>query len=282
MMAGAWLVSKAQFYWGKRPEMQFGWAVLMLCAFLFWEAWPARPKANFRPLWLPGLLATPALALLFLVQIYIAALGMTPASLSGLALGVLAVIFANYYWVFGWPGVKHFMFATLFFLIALPPPSVIYNPIVSTLQSWVVSIDVTALSLMGVPAQRIGNLIQLPGGVVGVNEACSGIRSAQSTVMATLFIGYLVLKNNSLKVILLFVGIGLAIFGNVIRSLFLSLRANADGVKAVEEAHDAAGWSILIFTTVGVALVAWWFAGLDKKMTALRERAKALKASRSA
>ncbi len=254
--------------------MQFGWAVVMLCGFLFWEAWPNRPKPRFTTRLTPILMALPGFALLFIAQIYMAALGMNPASLVGLSLGILLVIFANYLWVYSTPGVRHFAFATLFFLIALPPPSAIYNPIVNILTGIVVAIDVNILSFAGIPAQRVGNLIQLPSGVVGVSEACSGIRSAQSTLMATLFIGYLVLKNGSLRLFLVFVGLGLAIFGNVVRSAFLCFRADAAGAKAVDEVHDAAGWSILIFTSVGVALIAWWFSGLDKKMTALRARSR--------
>lgn len=282
MVAAAWLISKAQFYWNKRPEMAFGWMAPMLCGFLFWEALPTRPPARFGSFWMPVLLSLPGLVLLFFAQIYIAALGMNPASLMALTLGVILVIFANYFWVFGWRGAWHFAFPTLFFLVALPLPSIIYNPIVSALQSLVVSIDVNVLSLMGIPARRVGNLIQLPSGVVGVNEACSGIRSAQSTVMATLFIGYLVLKNRSLNVLLLIVGVGLAVVGNVIRSVFLCVRADQAGLHAVEEAHDAAGWSILVFTTIGVAFAAWGFSKLDKKMTLLRERARALKTASKA
>ena len=62
----------------------------------------------------------------------------------------------------------------------------------------------------------------------------------------------------------------LAIFGNLIRSLFLSyLPANAKGLSALEQVHDTAGWSILLFTATGVAILAWAFARLE---TALRVR----------
>jgi exosortase len=282
IVAAAWLISKAQFYWAKRPEMAFGYMAPMLCGFLFWEIWPTRPKEKFTSVFGPILLALPGLALLFIAQIYMAALGMNPASLVGLTLGTMCVIFANYWWVFGFGGIWHFAFPTMFFLVALPLPTVVYNPVVSALQSLVVSIDVNVLSLFGIPAQRIGNLIHLPSGVVGVNEACSGIRSVQSTIMATLFIGYLVLKNRSLNVALLVVGVGLAVVGNVIRSVYLCFRADSAGLQAVEEAHDAAGWSILVFTTIGVALAAWQFSKFDKAMTALRARAAALKSARNA
>ena len=203
------------------------------------------------------------LAMLFTVQIYQAAFGVTPATVNGTALGVLALIGANLGYVFGWPGVLNFGFGFAFLLIALPMPSVIYENVVTGLQSQVAYLDVEMLNLIGIPARRVGSLIQLSTGTVGIDEACSGIRSLQSTIMATLFIGHLSLKNRSLQFILFASGILLAIFGNLVRSFFLSYAAHSRGIHAVETFHDAAGWSILAFTAVGVILLSMLFHRLE-------------------
>jgi exosortase len=126
------------------------------------------------------------------------------------------------------------------------------------------------LNLIGVAAQRVGSLIHLPGGTVGIDEACSGIRSLQSTVMATLFIGHLTLRRFWLQAILFAAGILLAIVGNVGRSLFLSLMANAHGVQSLDRYHDTAGWSILLFTAAGVVLIAWALAKLESSLRTSR------------
>jgi exosortase len=147
----------------------------------------------------------------------------------------------------------------------LPIPSVIYAPTVGALQSLVAWIDVNILNLIGIPASQVGSLIHIPAGTVGIDEACSGIRSLQSTVMATLFIGYLTFKSQGLRVLLLVSGILLAILGNVMRSLFLSLMANRSGVAAIQTYHDTAGWSILAFTVVGVILIAWVFSKVEAR-----------------
>jgi len=145
-------------------------------------------------------------------------------------------------------------------------PGIIYGPLVGGLQGMVSAVDTEILNLMGIPAQQVGSLIHLPGGTVGIAEACSGIRSLQSTVMATVFIGYLTLNRVSWQVLLFICGVGLAIFGNLMRSLYLSLMANAYGVESVEEVHDAAGWTILIFTTVGVILISWLLNKLQQSV----------------
>ena len=83
-------------------------------------------------------------------------------------------------------------------------------------------------------------------------------------MMATLFVGYLTLKTRSLQVALLIGGISLAILGNLIRSLYLSLTANSKGLQAIDKVHDEAGWSILVFTAAGVIFLSWLLARLEK------------------
>lgn len=263
-IALAWLISKAQWFWTNKPDMQFGWIVLLLSAFIVWDRWPKRPPALFRIGWPLFVLGALGLGLLFVVQVYHAAYGMMPALLFGLSFGVFLVAGANAHFVCGWQGVRFFSFPFLFLLVALPLPTMLYDPIVVGLQNQIAAINVEVLNLAGVPAERAGSLIRLPNGTVGVDEACSGIRSLQSTVMATLFIGFLTLHSKGLQLALFLCGIALAIFGNVVRSLFLSFMANAKGADGVASAHDSAGWSILAFTAGGVALVAWGFSRFEK------------------
>ncbi len=264
-LAMAWLVSKAQWFWNHQPDLQFGWIVLLLSAYLFWEAWERRPPVRYQWRWPWLALSFAGLVLLFVVQIFQAACGSNAASTAGLAMAVLGLVAGNLGYVFGGKGVRHFGFAFAFLLIALPMPSVVHNLVVGGLQSKITSLNVEILNLIGIPAERAGSLIRLPACTVGVDEACSGIRSLQSTLMATLFIGHLVLNRVGLKCLLVMLGVLLAIFGNLVRSLFLSYTANAEGLKALESMHDTAGWSILLFTAAGVALLAFLFSRVERQ-----------------
>ncbi|MBM3883301.1 MAG: exosortase/archaeosortase family protein [Verrucomicrobia bacterium] len=259
----AWLVSRAQRFWSSNPELQFGWVVLMLCAYLIWEAWEKRGPAQFRWSVAGVALGTVGILVLFVTQLYQAAYGLTAASMSGLGVGMVCVVLANLSYVFGWSRSGQFVFGFCFILIALPIPSVIYGAVVGWLQGKVAYLNVEVLNLLGIPAVQVGSLIHLPVGTVGIDEACSGIRSLQSTIMATLFIGYLSLKRRSFQVLLFLSGIGLAVFGNVVRSLYLSLRANSQGIESISHVHDAAGWSILAFTAVGVIILSWLMNKLE-------------------
>jgi exosortase len=193
---------------------------------------------------------------------------MKAASLAGLALATMCVALGNVGYAFGSRGLRHFAFAFVFLLIAMPMPSVIHSLVVGGLQSKIAALNVEILNLVGIPAQRVGSLIRLPNCTVGVDEACSGIRSLQSTLMATLFIGHLTLVRYGLRWMLVFAGVVLALLGNLVRSLFLSFTANAKGLHALEQMHDTAGWSILLFTAAGVALLAYLFSRIEKQLRA--------------
>ena len=264
-VALAWTVSKASWFWEHRPDLQFGWVLVLLCGFLTWEAWEQRPKLTVKWNGASVGLGCAGLGLLAVIQVYQAAFGMNAATMCGLALACQIVITSNLLYVFGREGLKRFSFGFGFLLIAMPLPSAVEGPLTSTLQGLISTLNVEVLNLLGVPARRIGSLIQLPGGVVGVDEACSGIRSLQATVMATLFIGRLTLGSLGLRTVLFVMGLGLAVFGNLVRSLILSFTASSKGIAAVEAAHDASGWSILAFTAAGVAVAGWLLAKLECK-----------------
>jgi exosortase len=206
------------------------------------------------------------LGLLFFAQLYQAAFGVTTEGMSALGVGAMSFMAGNFKYVFGSDGLRRFAFVFAFFCLALPVPETIYYPFVNGLQSKVAALNVELLNLLGIPAERLGNAIRLPACVVGIDEACSGIRSLQSTVMATLFIGHLTLRTRSLQAALFGLGLLLAMGGNLLRSLFLGYAAHAKGPKAIESYHDAAGWSILAFTAAGVAAAAWWLARREKAL----------------
>ena len=271
----AWTIARASWFWNHRPDLEFGWILILLCAFLTWEAWEQHPA--IKPRWsvFSVTLGVAGVALLWWIQVYQAAFGVNAASMCGLALACQICITANLLHVFGMEGVKCFAFGFAFLLIAMPLPSAVQGPLISTLQGFIASVNVEVLNIIGIPARRVGSLIQLPSGTVGVDEACSGIRSLQSTVMATLFISRLSLQSRGLRGTLFVCGIGLAVFGNVLRSLFLSYTANARGIDAVNTVHDAAGWSILAFTAVGVGVLGWFLATMEKRMKVLEQERKA-------
>jgi exosortase/archaeosortase family protein len=100
-----------------------------------------------------------------------------------------------------------------------------------------------ALHLLGVAAVRHGNVIELANAMVGIEEACSGIRSLVSCVFAGLFFSATLVRRPRARVLLVALSVPLALVMNFLRSLALTLMANS-GVRIAETWHDATGYAV--------------------------------------
>jgi exosortase len=269
----AWWILDLQVQWRVMVEYQYGWLVLMLSGYLVWERLGTRPKNDSpAPFWLCVLLGAIGAPLVLVAELVKNSMANSPTTSFVLSVGCCLFLAANILYLHGPATLRHFLFPLLFLFVAVPLPPSVWRPILLALKTIITRLDVEALNLLGIPAKATQNVIQLPKCTVGVEDACSGIRSLQSCIMAGLFLGNLVLKRFSLRCVTLAAGIGLALLGNFLRSLYLALTAAVHGPEAVQSAHDSAGWSILVFTTAGLMLFVWWMERLEKKVDAIVSR----------
>jgi len=150
----------------------------------------------------------------------------------------------------------HFAFPLAFILVAVPWPVKIEQPFIQTLTEWVAVATVNGLNLCDVPAIKHGSLIEISAGMVGVEEACSGVRSFQATLMASLFLGQLWNFAWASRLLLIGAGVVFAFFCNIIRALLLSFVAEKKGLAAIDKWHDPAGFTILAVTFLGLLALA--------------------------
>lgn len=143
----------------------------------------------------------------------------------------------------------------LWLLVAPLPPGT-YARLTLLLQGWVTDGVLDTLHLLGVPARQRGNVIELARVTVGVEEACSGIRSLLSCVYAGLFLAAWQLRTTGRRLFLIALAPLLAIGMNFLRSLTLTLMANA-GRDITGFWHDATGFAILAATAGILAILAW-------------------------
>jgi exosortase/archaeosortase family protein len=124
----------------------------------------------------------------------------------------------------------------------------------------VAGIATETLSLFGIPAEVQGNLIHINGGVVGVNEACSGVRSLQTSLMIGLLFGELNRLSFARRCVLVAVAILIAFIANCGRAFFLVWIAANRGVSQVEHWHDLAGYAIVGLVFVGCLGLTKWLS----------------------
>jgi exosortase/archaeosortase family protein len=162
------------------------------------------------------------------------------------------------YFLGGRSWLRRFAFSICLIFAVIPWPGVAEDFIIQGLMQVATSVTVEVLNLFHVPALQHGNLIEIRTGLLGIDEACSGIRSLQATVMISLFLGELYRAAWRRRVVLILCGILIAFFCNVGRAFLLSWVAANDGIEVVAKWHDPAG-----FTILGACfLLLWGFARL--------------------
>ncbi len=141
-----------------------------------------------------------------------------------------------------------FLAATLWWLSAPIPPGT-YSRLTLSLQLWVSENVLGALHFLGIAANRDGNIIELAHTAVGVEEACSGVRSLVSCVFAGLFFSGCLVQRPWARALIVGLAGPLALGMNFFRSLALTLLANA-GIDIGGKWHDLTGFAILALTAV--------------------------------
>lgn len=139
--------------------------------------------------------------------------------------------------------------AVLLWLLCAPIPPGSYTRLTLQLQFLVTENVLRTLHLLGIAAIREGNVITLARATVGVEEACSGIRSLVSCVFAGLFFSASLVHRRRDRAVLIVLAPLLALAMNFVRSLTLTLLANA-GVDIGGRWHDLTGFAVLGVTAV--------------------------------
>lgn len=153
---------------------------------------------------------------------------------------------------------RHFIFPVLFFFTAVPLLRGIEENSMHWLMQRNATLSIEVLHWLGVDGHAKGNLIALPAGTLGVDEACSGIRSLQGTLMLTLFLGEILALSLPRRAALLLSGVFWALITNVLRTTALGWIAQRDGMHAMENWHDSAGYTVLAMCSALVGATAWF------------------------
>lgn len=244
--------------WALNPQYGYGWSVPVLACWLMWRRWGDRPPAE-GPQWrrLSAIIVLSLLLFLLPVRLVEEANPEWRLALWLHALTLVALTGGLLLYAGGWAWVRHFGFAVCFVLASVPWPSGIEHTVIQGLTRVVAGTTVAILGLCGIVAARHGNLIEVATGVVGVDEACSGVRSLQTSVMISLFLGELYRFPFGRRWLMLGLGMGLALVTNLGRTLFLVWGASQHGLESVDQWHDTAGLVIVGVVFGGLWLLAW-------------------------
>lgn len=249
--------------WSVNEQYNFGWFVPFFALYLFWLRWQDRPQGSgtwsvVSGQWLMAL-AIGLIALLLLLPLRLFEIANPEwRVLAWIHAGVVVTLTLLVIWCAGGKAwVRHFAFPVAFIFIAVPWPTTLETPVIQGLMRMVARVAAETAMLLGTPAQVEGNLIRVTNGLVGVNEACSGIRSLQTSLMIGLLFGELKRFSLLRRVALVACAVAIALIANFVRAVFLVHIAATENLSEVGRWHDIAGYSIIALVFVATLVLTY-------------------------
>ncbi|MBV8900847.1 MAG: exosortase/archaeosortase family protein, partial [Verrucomicrobia bacterium] len=257
MVAGyAWvlLLWHLSAFWRVLSDYEYGWAVPVLVFALLWRRKQALPPPQPKPsaIAFSGVLLC-TLLLLPLRVILDANLDWRPA-VWALAAVVITLTLCAIYLAAGKPWLAALAFPVLFVLTGVPWLGRLELPLTSGLMQFGAFVATELLNLSGIAACQRGSVVETAAGLIGVDEACSGIKSLQTMVAVGLFLSEFTVWRGPKRFLIVLMGAVLATASNLGRLVLLAWVGSQSGSGGVERWHDAAG--TVAFAAACLALVA--------------------------
>ena len=258
-----WLFLHLQVEWSLNPQYNYGWAVPFLALLLFYLRWQRRPAPDIRGRNSALITIAMAFGLALLLPIRVIEEANPDWRFLSWVLAFCVVDFSLLALVRagGARWVKHFAFPVLFPLTAVPWQVQFENFVVQTMMRSVAYVAVEIAGWFGVGAYQLGNVIQLRNGFVGVDEACSGVKTLQAGIMVAFVLGELLQLRWTRRIALLVLGCGWVFICNVFRATALVFVAAKSGLDALGRWHDTIGTAALICGMAGMFALAWIWKG---------------------
>jgi exosortase len=291
----AFLVWDQHFWWKIRDEYAFGFIVPLFVAYIIYERWPAIAKGLIggeeasgaapapggvlpvldKGLQVVAVLMTLGGLLSFLLGVlYRAMEGQNLITSNFLAFGYANILLGGVYFYAGkrsngepvhlperWHLAMMFLFPALIWMLSVPMFHAVHKTISTFLMNKVAVVVYYSFDLLGYAVVREGSVLKLPLGDVGVEDACSGIRSLTACLFAGSFLGSVYFSQFWKKVFLVGTAMLFAFINNIFRSLFLTAWAYGHGPHGLEDhvviwgmdlgnIHDFTGWVVLGLTVL--------------------------------
>jgi exosortase len=244
---GPVLIRLAQQWWNNSND-SYGCLIPIFC---LWVVWRNRRRLRSLPL-APanGGFAWMLLALLMLLAGTLGAeLLLTRLSLVVMIAGLLLAL-AGRAWL------RALAFPLAFLVLMFPLPTLIYNLATLPLEALATRLGVGLVSWSGMPIMRQGNLIVLPGALLNVVAACSGIRSLLALLALAGAYGYIAERDWARRLALLAAMVPLAVLSNAVRialTILLTLRFGEAASHGFW--HFLTGLQVFAVAVLGLALL---------------------------
>jgi len=154
--------------------------------------------------------------------------------------------------VFGWRTVRALTYPLCTLILMIAPPTFLFNRLTLYLQLLASRLGEIFLETAGYSVLREGNILEMVGIKLSVEEACSGIRSLMAIFFMCVLYNYFFVQGRYTKALLLMMAIPIAILGNAVRILATGVASQYDPALVSGAVHEAFGYVTVVAAALGV------------------------------
>ncbi len=247
LVAYASVLGRLVWQWNNDPDLGHGFFVPLVSAFIVFQKRRELAQLPLRGNWWGAAVVVWG-GLQFMVATYGAEMFLARTAF-------LVTLAGSILLVGGGPLLKAIRFPLILLLFMIPLPVVIMNQITFPLQLLASRVAEAALTLIGIPVLREGNILELPSQRLSVVEACSGIRSLLSLSFLALVYAYFFDRRPWMRVVLLAAAIPVAILANAFRVTVTGILSEYNRDLGEGFFHMAEGWVVFMFALGMLMLV---------------------------
>jgi exosortase len=157
--------------------------------------------------------------------------------------------------VFGWRMVRELAYPLGTLMLMFTPPTFIYERLTLSLQLIASRLGEVFLETLGYSVLREGNILELPGVKLSVEEACSGIRSLTAILFMCVIYNFFFVQGRGMRWLILITAVPIAILGNALRILATGIASQYNPALVQGAAHEAFGYVSIAAAAAGCLAV---------------------------
>lgn len=157
--------------------------------------------------------------------------------------------------VYGLRMVRELAYPLCTLALMLAPPTFVYERVTLDLQLLASRLGEVFLEALGYSVMREGNILELVGAKLSIEEACSGIRSLMSILFMCTLYDYFFVRGNIKRALILSFAVPVAILGNAGRIVATGIASQYNRALIVGTAHEAFGYISVVMAGIGCILI---------------------------
>jgi exosortase len=156
--------------------------------------------------------------------------------------------------IFGKRMVVELIYPLCTLVLMVAPPTFIFERLTLSLQLLASRLGESSLEALGYSVLRQGNVLEMVGIKLSVEEACSGIRSLVAIIFMCVLYNYFFVEGRTMKALILLMATPIAILGNAVRIVATGIASQYNPALVHGAAHEAFGYISVAAAAAGCVI----------------------------